>query len=637
MNFILGSIQTEFDNLVQEINDLEFCTISQIDDLKSGFVISQMILRSIRRPDLFTMVQGFTKDKILARWSIAQDFMKIHFHVSLDDYLPEEIQNDQGVLFIVCKFITKVLKDPRKSSISRIWTSLNTSISNVYKTFANGDESLDFIVDLEDLKGVIHHWLQDLKMIPRGIYMHEFLYRVRNGLSLNELLKKLDSGYKRNLNFVAKPGCIADCIKNINFVLRHLRKNTLVHKRFLHASASIYEGNQEIVYGLLADIREFYLQQQGNQVTRRPPSPKRSQKSYAETPKVKKVKKEIPSSVKNSIIDWITSVRLLHKVVFTEDFKKSSLENGTLLCELIQKLFSCELGFIPKPKTLEECQKNLTLALKFLETKGFNVSSKEIIVSEEFTWSVLYEIMNNYHEKGEPNKMGDFKDLEVKILSWLKQSSFIPFNFSSIFDVIPLIQSGQLLRKLVNQYLAPTEPLKDSPESLALIKDSLKLLKKTPNFPQRYTQDIYEVNKGEPIVVIGLLQDLFQFSQELRRMDSVKDTASAFNSYQQTMNIQQWLEKNSIDCGDLSESTLKDFKTGLKLCEIVEKACKRSLANLILHPKTTAQALWNARKALEALYSSYPFPQKYNYLDDLLISGDGPTIRLFLTDLLSLI
>lgn len=634
MNFILGSLQTEFDKLVQEINDLEFCTIASIEDLKSGFVISQMILRSIRRPDLFTVVQGFTKDKISARWSIIQDFMRIHFHISLDDFLPDEIQNDKGVLFIVCKFITKVLKDPRKSSISRIWTSLNTSVSNVYKTFANGDESLDCLVDLEDLKGLIHHWLQDLKMIPRGIYMHEFLYRVRNGVSISDLLKRLDSDYKKNLNFVVKPGCIADCIKNINFVLRHLRKNTLVHKRYLYASACIYEGNQEIVYGLLADIRDFYLQ--GNQIIRRSPSPK-ANKSKAVTLKVKKMSKKISSTVKNSIIEWISSVRMLHKVIFTENFKKSSLENGTLLCEIIQKLFSCELGFIPKPKTLEECQKNLTLALKFLENTGFNVSSQEITVSEEFTWGVLFEIMNNYHEKSEPNKIGDFKDLEVKILSWLKRSKFIEFNVSSIFDVIPLIQSGQLLRKLVNQYLDPTDPLNDSLESLTLIKKCLKSLKKSPKFPQRYTHSIYEINKGEPIVVIGILEDFYQFSIESKQVDTVKDTVLDFNSFQQTMNIQQWLENNNIICGDLSGNALKDFKTGLKFCEIVEKVCKHSISNLILQPKTTAQALWNTRKALETLYSAYPFPQKYQYLDDLLLSGDGPTIRLFLTDLLSLI
>lgn len=637
MYFILGNLQNEFSSLLQEINNYEFCTVSSIEDLKSGFVISQIILHSIRRQDLFTVIQGFSKENILARWKVIIDFMKIHFHLNLSDFLPDEIQNDAGVLFIACKMIIKSLsKNPKKYSQGRLWSSLNTSSSTIYKTFNNNDQVYDPVSDLEDEKASIHQWLQDLKLIPPGIFMHEFMYRVRYGISLIELVKRLEIEPARIEGIVNKPKSVADCIKNINFVLRFLRKNTGINRRFLYTSANVYEGNQEIIYGLLADIRAFYLQKK-NLSVRRSPSPKRVL-LQPHTPKPTVAKPAfISTTIKHSVVEWITSIGLLQNLIFSDSFTKNTLENGTLVCETVQKLFRVDLEYFKTPQNLEECQQNYIKALKFLEHRpGFKLSSEKIIVSEESSWTILYEIMNNHNDKSGKSKVIIFQDLEEKILSWLKQESIISQSITSIFDVIPLVQSGEILAELAKSLFGAAK-LRPNLDNLEVIKSYLKIFRKNPDFPNRFTKSSYEIYKGELVVVIGILEDLFNFSQtHARALPKPSHNMNEFNSFKKAKELEESLMRKDLKIGCLTNSNLPEFKNGLKLCEVIEKCLGLRIENLVLAPRTKAQALWNLRKGFEALYGKFEFPVKYMYLDDLIISGDGETIRDFLNDLIKL-
>ena len=637
MYFILGNLQNEYSSLLQEINNYEFCTVSSIEDLKSGFVISQIILHSIRRQDLFTVIQGFSKENILARWKVIIDFMRIHFHLNLNDFLPDEIQNDAGVLFIACKMIIKSLsKNPKKYSQGRMWSSLNTSSSTIYNTFNNNDQACDPVSDLEDEKTSIHQWLQDLKLIPPGIFMHEFMYRIRYGISLIELIKRLETEPARIDGVVGKPKSVADCIKNINFVLRFLRRSTNMNRRFLYTSASVYEGNQEIIYGLLADVRAFYVKKK-NLSVRRSPSPKRIMVHPA-TPKPSVAKPaQISTTVKHSVVEWITSLGLLQQLIFSDSFTKNTLENGTLVCETILKLFRVDLEYFRTPQNLEECQQNYVKALKFLENKpGFKLSSEKIIVSEESSWTILYEIMNNHYDKSGKSKIIVFQDLEEKILEWLKSESIISHSIVSIFDVIPLVQSGEILAELAKTLFDATK-LRPNLDSLEVIKSYLKIFKKNPDFPKRFTKSSYEIYKGELVVVIGILEDLYNFSQtHARAQPKPLQNVNEFNSFKKAKELEECLMRKDLKVGSLTSPILPEFKNGLKLCEAIERVLGVRIENLVLAPRTKAQALWNLRKGFEVLYGKFEFPVKYVYLDDLIISGDGETIRDFLNDLIKL-
>jgi hypothetical protein len=449
-----------------------------------------------------------------------------------------------------------------------------------------------------------------------------------------ELMKKLESDPVKIEGIVLKPKSVADCIKNINFCLRFLRKSTSVNRRFLYTSSGIYEGKQEVIYGLLSDIRGYYLKKKNERV-RKSPSPKRVLVHPA-TPKPSKSKFQVSTSTKHSIIEWISSLGLLKHVIFSDSFTKNTLENGTLLCELIQKLFNIDLNFIKSPETLEDCQNNFFLSLKFLEKQGlFKVSSEKIIVSEDFAWEILFELMNNFNEKTGKKKLVIFKDLEEKVLSWLKSSEIINVSIHSIFDVIPLVQSGQVLSQVVSKFFPDSEII-ETDDNLEIIQKTLEIFRKTPKMSQRFTQSFYEIYKGELVVIIGLLEDLLNFTEKHVKIEKKTGNLGEFKSFKQGKELEEWMMHQNIKVNNLTGSVLNEFKNGLKICEIIEKICKVQLENLVISPKTNAQALWNLRKGLEVLYSTSDFPMKYKYLDDLIVSGDGETIRAFLNDLIKL-
>lgn len=651
MNDVFSKLQNEIDSLLEEINSYDIIEIKSLDDLRSGVIISKLISISHRKPDLLTISPGSTRENYKARWSLILKYMELTFPCSFLDFTPGEIVEDLGVLIVVCKHILKYLKNPKKNPMASMSMIRNSVLSVSYQNLPSQTRILteDFVDD--DQKAHIHKWLQELKIVPPGVFCHEFLYRIRSGVSLFELLKILDDGYRKIKDFDFDPETMADCVRNINKVLRVLRANQNMNRRFLFASGFLYEGNQDVIYGLVNDMKMCYTNQsvyenfQGQTPTNKLLN--LSLKSCFDP------RKTISVLMKNNIIEWISSLGLLHLIYVSEDIKKNTVKNAVLHCKVIEKLFKYCAEYVKSPRTESHCLGNMNSVLGFLTQKAVfkNSLPRSVTIStEEFGWGVLWEIMNTCHEFKDTCEISSFKEVEVKILRWLKNIGLIENYVTSIFELVPYCQNGILLCRLASALTKNKDfEFYDSPstdnESILNLKFLSKLLQQDDKMNPRNLRKEFEIFRGELAVILGLLEDMYEYGKNLAREKHVKgfcklkkeenwiQPGGIEKNMQKTYTIEAWVQALGIRNSELKGQLLKDYKNGVKICQIVEKVLGVKLIGTNYYPKTNADALVNVRKGLDALYERYDFPMKYKYYDDLIVQGDGKTIRSLIAEI----
>ena len=618
----------EVEGLIRDVNSFEMVNVSCLDQLTSGIVVSHIIEGSQPRPAFSKLIKGCSEESVIERWKLIVDYMKLNYIWTCDYFLPDEIMNDRGVLLLVIKSIIALVKIHRKCSHRRVY-SQHSSVSKIHSRMPSNSNTEINGFFTEQEKFAIFGWLQEIRLITPGVSMKEFLSRVRYGVSLFEMLKKLDFEAKKIEGVCLRPVSLGDCIRNLNLILRFLRTFTKIDKKSLYVSDGLFEGNPEVVFEILVKVQQFYRHREMNEV-----EGKKDPESALVTKKKEKSKKV--SFDKYAVIDWISAIGLLDKLIASDNPLKNTLENGVLLCEVLIKVYAFRLKFEKSPKTTEDCSKNFSQALKFLNSKLSLPPITSFKANENLSFEILHLIMNSTKQRQGIVDPSLFQHTESSLLAWLKSGELIPNSTLSIFSIIPEVQSGSLLLSIVNCLSDPTEILKASSDPIQTITESLKALQLKPLLNQRFTSNIFEIYKGDVFIIISLLEDLKEYFKKINRKLFLVGKKNGKSKSQletdQIREIEQWLGLKGIRVKGIDEEEVKDFKTGEKLCVIVEKIflCK---IDKISEPKTCAEALCNIKKGLGFLYSSCNLPNKYKYMDDLILAGDGGTIRDLLLDI----
>ncbi|OMJ80513.1 hypothetical protein SteCoe_19209 [Stentor coeruleus] len=671
MKSAFSKFQNEIDNLLQEVNILGDINIQSLDDLRSGIILSKLIANPYK-PDIIFTIPCQSKDKFKDQWKLLLRYLELAFPSIPNEYFAEEIVEDLGVLSVVSKRIVKYIKKFKKISSNALKNPKNRIFFVNYEEIPNQSVVLMHTSINEDEKLIINKWLQDLKIIPPGVFTHEFVYRIRNGTSLFEMLRKLDNSFRNILDFNFMPESMSDCIKNINKIFRLLRANKNMNQRYLYASAYVYDGNREVIYGLVYDIKLCFTNQPLCETCKKKPSHCKSLNFPSKTPSISY--KPISIHMKNNIIEWISSLNLLHLLYTSDDIKTNTIKNSTLLCKVIEKIFHVSIGYIKSPRTENHCLSNMNSVLNFLTKKAVYRDSlpKNIqTATEDLAWEILWEIMNTCYEYKNDIEMSAFKKSEVKIIRWLKHIDLIDSDIVSIFELVPFCQNGVLLCRLAilltgnHDFKYIEFPVKDKDFTINVHK-VIKLFSLDDRMNQRFIYKEAEILRGDVTVIMGLLEDMHEYGkviikekriseyylmkvedkgrksemiekndegEGLRYGNDIKSYAEYARNIDKIHDVEVWVKDLEVKIDGLGSEILNEFKGGVLICEILEKALDVKISDVNYDPKTNAEALGNVRKALDVLYGKFDFPLEFKYCDDLIVQGDGNTVRSLLVEI----
>lgn len=654
MTFMFRSFQQEMEILLLDINSFDVIEVRSLDDLRSGIALSQILTKYTRKPDLYGVSTSTCKENMMKTWNSILCFIELNLTHTYLNYSPQEIIEDLGVLFVIHKITLRHIKRHRKFKHFSTF-SQTSKFSLLYVPIPSTKISLNFYASDSD-KAEIQTWLHDLRIIPPGVLMHEFLYRIRSGFSLLEVLLKLDSLSSNNINekleaLIEKPRDICECIDNINKILRYLRGLSGFSQRYINSSASIYEGNEKSIYGLLQDIKIFY----GKEQKRNSSAP---QKRAFSLLKVKVNKPSIrygniTSPLKSKVIDWISTLGLLKFLYLGEDLQINSILNGVLLCKVIETVFRSNLHFTSEPISEQDCLENMNLVLNFLSERcpyAESLPSQISYASEELGWEILWEIMNNSTGLIDTYDANYMQELEPKILEWIKQQNILSIVPNSLQDIIPYLKTGVLISDMISKIdpQVDTSFIERNPrtviQSIENISNCLNIIKKHPimnkelrSYSTKIEREIYN---GKPEACMMVMEDLYICAQNLpKKNDKHSESLRLVNdneqkNIEQIKKLEEWVSDLGLKKPNLSGKVLKDFRSGVLLCEILKKLNKICIQDISEFPKTKSEALGNIRKALNILQTCYSsFPVRFCYLDDQIVLGDGIIIRSLLQEI----
>lgn len=663
MSYMFGNLETEVAEVVTKINSLAKTNLNTLDQLRSGLVISKILASHLKKEKLEGIMPGKSKEIWQSNWetilSHGQNLLPNEWK-SIRAY---EIISDSGVLFTVIKLMIKKLWKPenpaRRNSAKPIQSHQGPprSIKTSEKSLKNIEKDFTIPNISEETKSQIHAWLVDLQVIPPSLYLHEFMYRIRTGISLSDLINRLEGKMEVIHGISKNPKTASYCIANINKTLEYLRKLPKVSSKYLWSSAEIYEGVEEHIYGLLLDIKNFYMTRYPNYLPRSSSTSKSIQKHKSLDDMFELT--TVTNSMKRSIIQWIHSLGLERFIVFHKDYKKDYLFNGILLCEVISKVFSHKVKYIITPTTELQCAENFNSGLKVLnkETSIYHkFQTKVNEPSEDITWSVLWELMNNIQAYEEPDVSIFQKTLEESLILWIDSLKLLPPRVTTILELVPNFRNGVLLCQIVSSVFPDKKleiiltPQTDH-SALLNIRRSLSLLRNEAKMSQKYTWKEKEISQGNLKIITGLLEDLHKYADGVPKKNDeskpylgsvyLSSTLKSVQSIeipqpkklQKAIELEEWLEGISIKTNGLSEDTLNEFKSGEKFLEIIKTLERTEIEGIHASPKTTAAALANIRKALELLYKKPAFDSKFMYLEDQILNGSGKVIRSLLAEI----
>lgn len=103
-------------------------------------------------------------------------------------------------------------------------------------------------------------WLQDLRLIRQGATgVEDFAGYCRNGVLFADLISRVEGGRNFVLGGVARnPKSSTAILANLRICFRHLQNKEKINSRYLWAEKFVFEGNEDVIWGILDDIWHFY-------------------------------------------------------------------------------------------------------------------------------------------------------------------------------------------------------------------------------------------------------------------------------------------------------------------------------------------------------------------------------------------
>lgn len=515
MTYFANTFPQEQEKLLQTLSLHSLTPVNSLENLRDGFILSKILISHTRRPNLCKIIPS--PSHLLSNWNDILRFIDLYLFEVILDIQPEEIISDLGVLFLIHKLVIDYLKKPRKRYAKLGSQSQNTSFSLGFLD----KKKEEFGVNCQE-KDEVYKWLEALRVVPRGVFIHEFLYRVRSGLSLFELIEKAFAAKIDGVYF--RPQGICQCLWNINKALRYFRENKLIGVRYLYSSASLHEGIEKSIYGLLLDVKKIweksgeksegkteYFKSFGKSIGINAKKNRNFEESIGMNAKKNKNFEEsvgmntkknrnfeksigmnanknwnleesvgidarkISRSMKNRIVDWIGQLGMLQYVFIGRELEKNTVRNGVLACRATEKAFRTKLHYNPKPFSEYCCLENLNLVLTYLNSrKNYGkLPVKLEQTSEKIGWEILWEIMNNCNAVFENCDDICLNNLEEQIIEWVQNLEILPIVPTTILDLIPYLKTGEFLVKVISK-LFPKNSLKSTENNLKMTEKDLK-------------------------------------------------------------------------------------------------------------------------------------------------------------------
>ncbi|OMJ71182.1 hypothetical protein SteCoe_30675 [Stentor coeruleus] len=655
MSLQFGNYQNDVSSLLSKLSNYLNTSIPSLDHLRSGIILSKLLASHLKREKLNGIIYSQNQEHWQSNWDIilthSENFLPSH----LKTITSSQIISDSGLLFTISNLIfIKITHN--KNSLSQYTEKTQKSShflskSQTSKTLSYEKKTLTNII-LDDMKCQIHKWLIESQAIPQNFYLHEFIYRMRTGVSLSELINCLEKKTEVISGIYKNPKSISYCIANINKSLEFLRKIPNIDSKYLWSSAEINAGLEEHIYGLLQDIKDYYEK-------------KYVYKHRERTSSVKKIRRNksmetffitinVTSAMKRTIIQWVKSLGLENFIIFHDDFNINSIYNGVLLCETVGEIFKQKPRYISKPITDDQCLININSALLIIKN---NISSKDKIPekilepNEETVWFVLWELMNNYKDYINNTIISKKKTLEDYIIDWIKSMNLLPIKVTKILELMPGIKNGTLLGQIVKNII-PSKKLEIiyTPQTENTgninIRRIMTVLRNETKMPQKYIWKEKEIKLGDLKIVSGLLEDLYKFAKKNcikgkktngefynngfindRDKEDNVDEVMINKNVNKVKEIENWLDEIGIKHNGLKGEVINEFKSGAKFWEIIETLENRRFDQVNPDPKSSSEAFANIRGILEFLCEKPNFDSKYLYLDDQVLAGSGKVIR----------
>lgn len=307
-------------------------------------------------------------------------------------------------------------------------------------------------------------WVESLDMVKKGaLTPHLLVSFSRTGVFLCDLINRLE-GRKEALKGVQRnPKNNTAAYANVTKALEFLKGFPKVNSRYLWSGQKVIEGNENVIWGLLEDIKTLYsgkTKDQGKSPIKAPKPPllppkpssaytqpsaatkiqelslphsflqakssvlrsyansARSRSPMARAPSVRTPRKaeehvEVPEvcvtdDVIEMVEEWLSALGLEYLLGFeVSSVTEDPLKNGTLLCELVSLLERTHIRHQAAPRSEKAVRENIEKALDILREKrpgvpyGLLLAGKRLAQGDtKLMWALLWGLMSAYPNAG---------------------------------------------------------------------------------------------------------------------------------------------------------------------------------------------------------------------------------------------
>jgi hypothetical protein len=404
----------------------------------------------------------------------------------------------------------------------------------------------------------------------------------KNGALLCELVSVLE---KTQVRLNAAPRTERAVRENMEQALGVLReKRPGVPYGLLLAGERLATGDTDLMWGLLWSLMNAY--------------PSAGVAPSSELPYGAVAIKRLETS----LLSWLHSLQILSRLPTSLQEVLPQIKHGSLVCALVNLLVLgstrgrhsgnyAQLEYVENPKTVVSCQQNLHKALVVLQ--------KVPRMSQKWTWKEKELLTGN-----SASALGLLEDLH-------RMADGLPARKrgASYHSDGPYL--GLYFEKTLDSQITPGTPSWKGPTMESPL--SFKAESPSANF---------RVNRSDSVST--------SIPSQMPRVFE-RGMSEAVEAHE----LSQWLIGLGVTSNplNLQGSPLEGFGDGLLLCKILEAVSRTPISNLQLHPRTKAACLQNTRKGLQFLQQIPRFPRDLLFIENELISGDGPAIRALLKEI----
>eukprot|EP00762_Andalucia_godoyi_P004950 ANDGO_01442.mRNA.1 hypothetical protein H310_10820 len=408
--------------------------------------------------------------------------------------------------------------------------------------------------------------------ISSSIDLTTFLQSMKDGLVLCDLASVLEgqelSGVHRNVVQLAHK------MANINRALNAFRSRKHMSPRYLFSADQILDGNAEVVFGLLEDVRKEYKQPLFHKLTGKKSILQLERRAQAMDIVI--AEGQTPASVAASGI-----MALQQQYVSSG----SSIGGGGGFANDKSTVHSSATGSAPGRWSWDEKDlPQLMLSVqRSLKTLGFTILDKK----DESIWN-------------DPFRNG--------------------------------ILLGDLVHLLTNDESA--KPVFRHPRTLSSVRTNfervLSILRSRTHIPTDLVWDVESLIRGSDSHMYSLIHHILRSfpPKSDTTIDAKKELERSLIEWMVSMGcLAQYSRLDSV------EPILPAIQNGTLLCEIVEKMTRNRLTGVFAQPRVEATCLSNIRRAMKALMGVKGMPIRNLHAEKEVYQGDRTVILSLLEDM----